>query len=57
MISNETGLLTVLVVDDFEDARYLLRPLLEINAYRVIEASDGEGAVEMAQRENTRTSS
>jgi two-component system, cell cycle response regulator DivK len=42
--------LTVLVVDDFEDSRFVLRQLLEASEYRVIEAADGREAVETAQR-------
>ena len=37
-----------LVVEDFEDSRFMLRRLLEIAGYSVIEASDGEQAVELA---------
>jgi len=38
----------VLVVEDFEDSRFMLRRLLEIAGYKVLEASDGEQAVELA---------
>jgi len=37
-----------LVVEDFEDSRFMLRRLLEMAGYRVVEASDGEQAVELA---------
>jgi CheY-like chemotaxis protein len=37
-----------LVVEDFEDSRFMMRRLLEMAGYRVVEASDGEQAVEMA---------
>jgi two-component system cell cycle response regulator DivK len=37
-----------LVVEDFEDSRFMLRRLLEIAGYSVLEASDGEQAVELA---------
>lgn len=37
----------LLVVEDFEDSRFMLRRLLEIAGYRVVEASDGEQAVEL----------
>jgi two-component system, cell cycle response regulator DivK len=37
-----------LVVEDFEDSRFMLRKLLEMSGYRVLEASDGEEAVELA---------
>ena len=42
---------TVLVVDDFEDARYMLRMVLEAKGLRVLEAADGEEAVSEAQRQ------
>ena len=42
---------TVLVVEDFEDTRYLWRLALEEKGYRVLEAADGEAAVETALRE------
>src|ERR1700742_4903911 len=38
----------VLVVDDFEDSRFSLSRLLEIEGYEVIEAKDGAQAIEMA---------
>ena len=37
-----------LVVEDFEDSRYMLRQLLELAGYRVVEATDGEEAIELA---------
>jgi two-component system cell cycle response regulator DivK len=42
--------LTVLVVDDFEDSRFVLRRMLETKDYCVIEAADGREAVETARR-------
>ena len=42
---------TVLVVEDDEDARFLMRLELERLGYLVIEAEDGEKAVEIAERE------
>ena len=42
---------TVLVVDDSEDTRLVLRRLLEARDYRVVEAADGCEAVEVALRE------
>jgi CheY-like chemotaxis protein len=41
----------VMVVEDFEDNRFMLRRLLEMTGYRVLEAVNGEEAVELAQRE------
>jgi CheY-like chemotaxis protein len=37
-----------LVVEDFEDSRFMMRRLLEMAGYEVLEASDGEQAVQMA---------
>ncbi len=37
-----------LLVEDFEDSRFMLRRLLEMAGYLVVEASDGEQAVELA---------
>ena len=41
----------VMVVEDFEDNRFMMRRLLEMSGYRVLEAINGEEAVEMAHRE------
>ncbi|MFL6209878.1 MAG: response regulator [Pyrinomonadaceae bacterium] len=43
--------LTVLVVEDFEDTRYLMRMELERRGFRVLEATDGAEGVEVATRE------
>jgi len=43
---------TILVVDDFDDTRWLLRMWLERKGYRVIEAEDGQVAVSEAESEN-----
>jgi two-component system cell cycle response regulator DivK len=40
-----------LVVEDFEDSRFMMRRLLEMAGYSVLVASDGEQAVEMAVQE------
>jgi two-component system, cell cycle response regulator DivK len=40
--------LIILVVEDFEDNRYMMKRLLEMSGYSVIEAVNGEEAVEMA---------
>jgi CheY-like chemotaxis protein len=42
---------TILVVDDFEDMRSLLRHWLERRGYNVMEAVDGDEAIEVACRE------
>jgi len=40
-----------LVVEDFEDSRFMMRRLLEMAGYSVLEASDGEQAVKLALQE------
>lgn len=40
---------TVLVVDDFDDTRLLLRTWLERRGFRVIEAENGLEAIDLAQ--------
>jgi DNA-binding response OmpR family regulator len=40
-----------LLVEDFEDSRFMMRRLLEIAGYAVLEASDGEQAVELALKQ------
>src|SRR5215212_586035 len=42
---------TVMVVEDFEDNRFMMRRLLEMSGYRLVEAVNGEQAVEVATRE------
>ncbi|HJZ82125.1 MAG TPA: response regulator [Pyrinomonadaceae bacterium] len=37
-----------LVVEDFEDSRFMMRRLLEMAGYQVLEASDGEQAIRIA---------
>lgn len=45
-----TPTLTVLVADDFDDTRAVLRRMLERHNCHVVEAADGREAVEMARR-------
>ena len=47
-----TDNLTILLVEDDEDTRFLMRLELERRGYRLIEAEDGEKAVELAQEEH-----
>lgn len=44
--SRTAGLKTVLLVDDEQDVRYLMRDLLATEGYRVLEAGDGESALD-----------
>jgi two-component system cell cycle response regulator DivK len=43
--------LKILLVEDFEDSRLVMRLGLEEQGYRVLEAADGEEAVRLALRE------
>ena len=43
---------TVLLVEDTEDNRFMMRRLLEMTGYRVVEAMNGEEAVRLAQKES-----
>ena len=43
---------TILVADDFDDTRLLLRFWLERKGFRVVEAENGLEAVDMAQHES-----
>ena len=43
--------LTILVVEDYEDTSLAMRLALEDRGYRILEASDGAAAVELATRE------
>jgi CheY-like chemotaxis protein len=48
---SQDRLFTILVAEDFEDSRLLMRVWLERKGYRVVEAADGARAVEVALRE------
>jgi len=43
---------TLLLVEDTEDNRFMMRRLLEMEGYEVVEARNGEEAVKVAQEEN-----
>jgi two-component system cell cycle response regulator DivK len=43
--------LTILIVEDYEDTSLAMRLALEDRGYRIVEASDGAVAVELAVRE------
>ena len=42
---------TVLLVEDTEDNRFMMKRLLEMSGYRVVEATNGEEAVRVAESE------
>jgi len=48
-MKEETEPLTVLLVEDTEDNRFMMRRLLEMAGYHVIEAMNGEEAVKLAK--------
>jgi CheY-like chemotaxis protein len=50
-VSSNGTLPTVMVVEDFEDNRFMMRRLLEMSGYHVLEAVNGAEAVEIARRE------
>jgi CheY-like chemotaxis protein len=52
MIDKEPNDLTILLVEDSDDARYFMRLELEHCGYSVIEAADGAKAVELALQEH-----
>lgn len=41
---------TVLLVDDYDDSRFMLKKYLELIGYSVVEAANGQEAIEMAER-------
>lgn len=43
---------TVLLVEDTEDNRFMMRRLLEMSGYHVVEATNGEEAVRLAAAES-----
>ena len=50
MTNSNVGQRTILVVDDFDDTRLLLRTWLQKKGYRVVEAENGNQAVAEAER-------
>jgi len=49
-VHNKGELATVLLVEDTEDNRQMMRRLLELSGYRVVEAINGVEAVEVANQ-------
>jgi CheY-like chemotaxis protein len=43
---------TIMLVEDYDDTRYFLKQLLEKKGYHVLEAVNGQEAIEVAQREH-----
>ncbi|HET9786370.1 MAG TPA: response regulator [Pyrinomonadaceae bacterium] len=46
----QAGKRTILVVDDFDDTRLLLKTWLEKKGFNIVEAEDGNQAVNLAQQ-------
>jgi two-component system, cell cycle response regulator DivK len=44
--------MNILVAEDYDDTRFMMRMLLEMRGHRVFEAADGREAVEVASREH-----
>ena len=51
-MSDQEEPVTVLLVEDTEDNRFMMRRLLEMTGYRVIEAMNGDEAVKLADVES-----
>ncbi len=49
MSENKAAAFAVLIVDDCEDIRLMLRAMLEMRGYCVLEAEDGQAAIELAR--------
>ena len=43
---------TILLVEDTEDNRHMMKKLLEMSGYRVLEATNGEEAVQVTSKES-----
>lgn len=52
MSTATNGQRTILVVDDFDDTRLLLRTWLERRGFRVVEAENGHQAINQAETES-----
>jgi two-component system, cell cycle response regulator DivK len=50
-MQNQEAIDTVLLVEDTEDNRFMMRRLLEMAGYHVVEATNGEEAVRFAESE------
>ena len=50
-VESKNDVISVLLVEDTEDNRQMMKRLLEMSGYRVLEAVNGKEAVELASRE------
>jgi two-component system, cell cycle response regulator DivK len=51
-METQLGGQTIMVVEDYDDTRILLRQALEAKGYRVLEAINGQEAVDLSMREH-----
>ena len=51
-MTNEKSTPTIMIVEDYDDTRMLLKQGLEVLGYSVLEASNGQEAVDIADREH-----
>ncbi|HEX7330146.1 MAG TPA: response regulator [Pyrinomonadaceae bacterium] len=51
-MTNEKSTRTIMIVEDYDDTRLLLKQVLEELGYGVLEASNGQEAVDIADREH-----
>jgi len=51
-VQAQTSNTRVLVVEDHEDTRFMLKTMLEMRGLSVVEATDGEAAIAVAEREH-----
>lgn len=52
MAEAKTEELTILVVEDDDDTRFMIEQLLLMSGYKVVTASDGEAGLNVARRRN-----
>ena len=51
-MTNEKSTRTIMIVEDYDDTRVLLKQVFEGLGYSVVEASNGQEAVDIADREH-----
>jgi two-component system, cell cycle response regulator DivK len=51
MVTSNSGTKKIMVVEDFDDTRSMMKLTLELRGYDVVEAANGQEAVEIAERE------
>jgi CheY-like chemotaxis protein len=51
-MGNQRSEHTIMIVEDYDDTRFLLKHALQARGYRVLEAVNGQEAVDLAEREH-----